>query len=123
LCPSIFLMSSGVDVVCYGDAVGLVMGLLNLFRSCGGLVGGAVSVEYDARAYFGMFICVICACHVGWTKVEDSVGSLGSLRCGVFGGRSNVVRRVSMQVRSFDSEQSSFLFGSLAINIASVCCM
>jgi len=117
---SIVTMSSGVDVVCCGDAVGWVMWLLDLFRGYGGLVCGAVSVEYDAGACYGISVCVMSACHVGWTRVEDSVvGPFGSLRRGVFAGRSNVIRRVSRHVRSCNSESCSLLFGSLA-NIASV---
>jgi len=64
------------------------------------LVSGAVSVEYDARASYGMFVWVMYACHVGWTRVEDSVELFASLRCGVFAGSSSVVLRVSMHVRS-----------------------
>jgi hypothetical protein len=65
LCPSIVTMSSGVDVVCCGDAVGWVMGLMDIYRVSVVLVGGAMSVKYDAGAYYGMFVCVMCTCHVG----------------------------------------------------------
>ena len=47
------------------------------------------------------------------------MGSLGSLRCGVFAGSRCVVLRVSMLVRSCRSEAYCSLFGSLA-SIASV---
>jgi hypothetical protein len=81
-----------------GLIVGLVIGLIDLFRVCVILVGGAASVEYDTRAYSGMSFCDMCVCHVWWRMVEDSVGSLGSLRCELFTGRSSVVRRVSRHV-------------------------
>jgi len=58
-------------------------------------------------------------CHVGWTRGDDSVGSLGSLRCGVLAGSGSVVLRVSMLVRSWRSEACGPLFGSVA-RIASV---
>ncbi len=51
--------------------------------------------------------------------MDDSVGSLGSLRCGVFAGRRSVILRVSMLVRSWRSDAEGPLFGSLA-SIASV---
>jgi hypothetical protein len=40
-------------------------------------------------------------CQVGWTRVDDCVGSLGSLRCGVFAESRSVVLRASMLVRSW----------------------
>ena len=58
-------------------------------------------------------------CQVGWTRVDDCVGSLDSLRCGVFAGSRSVVLRVSMLVRNWRSEAYCPLFGSLA-RIASV---
>ena len=61
-----------------------------------GLVCGAVSVEYDARASSVMFVWVMCACRVEWTRVEDGVEPLGSLRCGVFAGSSSVVLRAGV---------------------------
>jgi hypothetical protein len=61
------------------------------FRVCVVLVGGAVSVEHDAGVYYGIPFCDMCVCHVGWTKVEDSVGSLGRLEYGVFAARSSGV--------------------------------
>ena len=54
--------------------------------------------------------------------MEDCVGPLGSLWCGLFDGRGSVVRRVSKKVWSCDYEPCSFLIGSL-VNIASVFCM
>ena len=51
--------------------------------------------------------------------MDDCVGSLDSLQCGVFAGRRSVVLRVSMIVRSWRSDAYCPLFGSLA-NIASV---
>ena len=72
------------------------MWLICLFCGSEGLVGGAVSVEYDARVSSGMSVWVMCACHVGWTRVEDDVELLGSLRFGVFAGSSSVVLRVSI---------------------------
>ena len=86
---------------------------------CEVLFYGAVSVEYDTSVYFGMFVWVMCVCQVGWTRMEDSVGSLGSLRCGVFAGSSSVVLRVSMHVRNCRSESCSPVCGSLA-SISSV---
>ncbi len=47
---------------------------------------------------------------------------MGSLRCGVFAGRSSVVLRVSRHVRSCTSMPLCFLLGSLA-SVASVCWM
>ena len=107
---SIAMMSSGVDVVCWGDAVGPVMWYIDLF--CGGEVldRGAMSVMYDARVSTGMFVWFMYVCQVGWNRVDDWVGSLGSLRCEVFAGRKSVVLRMSMLVRSWRSEA----FGSLA---------
>ncbi len=90
--------------------------------SFGGYEGsacGAVSAEYDVGACSEMPIWVMCACHVGLTRVEESVGALGSLRCGVCAGSSSVARRVYMHVRSCKSESCSPLCGSLA-SIASV---
>jgi hypothetical protein len=58
-------------------------------------------------------------CQVGWTRVDDCVGSLDSLRCGVFAGSRSVVLRVSVLVRSWRSEADCTLFGSLS-SIASV---
>ena len=58
--------SSGVYVVCCGDAVGWVKLLIYRFWGCEGLVCGAVSVEYDAGACSKMFVWVMCACHIGW---------------------------------------------------------
>ena len=46
---SIVVTSSGVDVVCWGDAVGPVMWVIYILCDSGGLVGGAVSVRYDVR--------------------------------------------------------------------------
>ena len=95
------------------------MWLIDFVCDSEGLVCGVVSVEYDARASFGMSVWVMCACHVGWTRVEYSVKSLGSLQCGVFVGSSSVVLGVSMHVRSCRSESCGPVFGSLA-SIASV---
>ena len=75
------------------------MWIMDLFWRCGGLVCGVGSVEYDVGACSGIFVWFMCACHVGWTRVVDSVGPLGSLRCGVFAGSSSVVLRVSMHAR------------------------
>ena len=84
-----------------------------------GLACGAVSAEYDVATCSEMPIWVMCACHVGSTRVEESVGPLGSLRCGVCVGSSRVARKVYMHVRSCKSESCSPLRGSLA-SIASV---
>ena len=116
---SIALISSGVDVVCWGDALGPVMWVKVLFCDVEVLVGGAVSVWYDACVSTGMFDWFIYVCQVGWTRVDDYVGSLGRLRCGMFAGRRSVILRVSMLVRSWRSEAYYPLFVSIAI-IASV---
>ena len=78
-----------------------------------------MSVRYDVRVSLGMFVWFMYGCQVGWTRVDDYVGSLGSLRCGVFAGSRSVVLRMSMLVRSWRSEACCPLFGSLA-SIASV---
>ncbi len=116
---SIAVTSSGVDVVCWGAAVGPVMWSMDRF--CGGkeLDGGAVSVRYDDLGSTGMSVWCMYVCHVGWTRVDDCVASLGSLRCGVFAERRSVVLRESMLVRSWRSNEYCPLFGSLA-SIASV---
>ena len=51
--------------------------------------------------------------------MDDCVGSLSSLRCGVFARSRSVVLRVSMLVRSWMSEAYCPVFGSMA-SIASV---
>jgi hypothetical protein len=84
-----------------------------------GLVGGAVSVEYDALASSEMSAWVMYVCHVGWTRVDDCVESLGSLRCRAFAGSKSVVLRMSIHVRNWRSEACGLMFGSLA-SIASV---
>jgi hypothetical protein len=43
--------------------------------------------------------------------VNDCVGSLGSLRCGVFAGSRSAILRVSMLVRSWRSEAYSLCLG------------
>ena len=118
---SIVLTSSGVDVVCWGDAVGPVMWVIDFFFFSGGLVGGAVSVRYDVRVSLCIFVWLMYVCQVGWTRVDDCVGSWGNLRCWVFAGSRSVVLRVSIgtHVRSYRSEAYCLLFGSLA-SIASV---
>ena len=116
---SIVVTSSGVDVVCWGVAVGPDMWSMDLFCGGKGLDGGAVSVKYDDLGSTWMFVWCMYVCHVGWTIVDDCVASLGSLRCGVFAGRRSVVLRVSMLVRSWMSDAYCPLFGSLA-RIASV---
>jgi hypothetical protein len=116
---SIVATSSGVDVVCCGDAAGWVMWSIDYFCGSKGLVGGAVSVEYDARASFGMSVWVMCACYEGWTRLEDGVEPLGSLRCGVFTGSRSIVLRVSMHARNWRSESCGPMFESIA-SIASV---
>ena len=78
-----------------------------------------MSVRYDVRVSSGMSIWLMYVCQVGWTMVDDCVGSLGSLRCGVFAGRRGVVLRDSMLVRSWRFDAYCPLFGRLAI-IASV---
>ena len=98
---SIVVTSSGVDLVCWGDAVGPVMWVIDLFCGNEGLDGWAVSVRYDARASSGMFVGSIYVCQVGWTRVDDCVESLGSLRCWVFAGSRSVVLRVYMHVRNW----------------------
>ena len=116
---SIAVTSSGVDVVCWGDALGPVMWTIGLFCGGEGLDGGAVSFRYDVCVSTGMFVWFMYVCQVAWTRVDDCVGSLGSLRCGVFAGRRSVVLRVSMRVRSWRFDAYCPLFGSLA-SIASV---
>ena len=116
---AIAVTSSGVDVVCWGDAVGPVMWTIDLLCGNEGLDGGVVSVRYDVRVSYGMSIWFMYVCQVGWTRVDDCVGSLGSLRCGVFAGRRNVLLRVSMLVRSWRSDAYCPLFMSLA-KVASV---
>ena len=111
--------SSVVDVVCWGDAVGPVMWVIDLFCADEELDGGALSGMYDVRVSSGMSVLFMYVCQVGWTMVDNCVGSLGSLRCGVFAGSRSVVLRVSMLVRSWRSEADCPLFGSLA-SIASV---
>ena len=106
-------------MVCWGDAVGPVMWFSIIFCGNEGLVGGAVSVKYDVRAGSRMSVWLMYVCHVGWTRVDECVRSLGSLRCGVFAGSRSVVLRVSMLVRSWRSEACGPVFGSLA-SIASV---
>ena len=78
-----------------------------------------MSVRYDVRVSSGMSVWFMYVRPVGWTRVDDCVGSLGNLRCGVFSGSRSVVLRVSMRVRSWRSEAYCPLFGSLA-SIASV---
>ena len=116
---SIVLTSSGVNLVCWGDASGPVMWTVDLLCDGEGLEGGAVSVWYDVCVSTGMSVWFIYVCQVGWTRVDDCVGSLGNLLCGVFAGRRSVVLRMSMLVRRWRSEAYCPLFGSLAI-IASV---
>ena len=101
-------------MVCWGDALGPVMWTIDLFCDGDGLDGGAVSVWYDVYVSTGMLVWFIYVCQVGWTRVDDCVGSLGSFWCGVFAGRRSVVL-----VRSRRSEAYCPLFGSLA-SIASV---
>jgi hypothetical protein len=48
--------SSGVDVVCWGDAVGPVMWVIDLICGNEVLDGGAVSVRYDVRVSSGMSV-------------------------------------------------------------------
>ena len=78
-----------------------------------------MSVEYDARASSGISVWVMYVCHVGWTRVDDYVESLGSFWCGVFAGSKSVVPRMSIHVRNWRSEACGPMFGSLA-SIASV---
>ena len=116
---SIAVTSSDVDVVCWGDALGSVMWTIGLFCDGEGLDGGAVGVRYDVCVSTGMFVWFIYVRHVGWTRVDICVGSLGRLWFRVFAGRRSVGLRVSMLVRSWRSEAYCPLFGSLAL-IASV---
>ena len=69
---------------------------------CGGreLDGGVVSARYDGISSSGMSVWCMYVCHMGWTRVDDCVASLVSLRCGVFAGRRSVVLRISMLLRS-----------------------
>ena len=53
---SIVVTSSGVDVVCWGDAVGPVMWVIDLICGNEVLDGGAVSVRYDVRVSSGMSV-------------------------------------------------------------------
>ena len=70
---SIVVMSSGVDVVCWGDAVGPVMWVIDLFCGNEGLDGGDVSVKYDVRVSSRMPVRFMYVCQVGWTRVDDCV--------------------------------------------------
>ena len=89
----------------WDDVLGPVMWIRDLFCSGEVLVGGAVSVWYVVCVSTGMSDWFIYVCQVGWTRVDDCVGSLGSLRCKVFAGRRSVVLlRMSMLVRSWRSE-------------------
>ena len=65
----IVVTSSGVDVVCWSDAVGPVMWTIDLFRGNEGLDGGAVSVTHDVRVSTWMSVWFMYVCHVGWTRV------------------------------------------------------
>ena len=112
---SIALTSSGVVVVCWGDVLGPVMWVRALFCNVEVLVGGVVSVWYDACVSTGMSGWFLYVCQVGWTRVDDCVESLGSLRCGVLAGRRGVVLRVSMLVRSWRSNAYCPLCGSLLV--------
>ena len=111
---SIVVTSSGADVVCWSDKAVPVMWVIYLFCVNEVLVGGAMSVRYDVRVSSGMSVWLMYVCQVGWTRVDDCVGSLGSLRCGVFAGSRSVVLRVYMLVGSWRSEAYCPLFGSLA---------
>ena len=95
------------------------MWLIDLFSDSQGLVCGALSVEYVARASSRMFVWVMYACHERWERTDDIVEPLGSLRCGVFVGSSSVVLSESMHIRNWRSEPCGPMFGSLA-SIASV---
>ena len=101
---SIVVTLSGVDVVCWGDAVGPVMWIIDLFCGNEELDGGAVSVRYAVRVSSGMYVWFMYLCQVGWTRVDDFVGSFGSLRCGVFAGSRSVVLSASMLVRIWRSD-------------------
>ena len=116
---SIALTSSSMDVVCCSDEVGPVMRTIDLFCGNEGLDGGAVSVRCDVCVSTRIFVWFMYLCHVGWTRVDDCVGSFGSLRCGIFAGRRSVVLMLSMLMRSWRSDAQCPLFGSLA-SIASV---
>ncbi len=50
---------NGVCMVCWGNAVDCVVELVVFLRNCVLLVGGAVSVEYDAGASSRMFLFVM----------------------------------------------------------------
>ncbi len=80
---SIVVTSRGVDAMCWGDAVGPVMWVIDIFFCNEGLDGGAVSVRYDVRVSSGMSVSLMYVYHVGWARMDDCVGSLCSLRCGV----------------------------------------
>ena len=50
------MASSGVDMMCWVDAVGPVMRVIDLFCGNEGLDGGSVSVRYDVRVSSGMSV-------------------------------------------------------------------
>jgi hypothetical protein len=56
---SIAVTSSGVNVVCWGDAVGPAMWAIGLFCDGAGLDGGAVSVRYDVCVSTGVSVWFI----------------------------------------------------------------
>ena len=58
----ICVTSSGVDVVCWGDAVGPVMWVIHLFCGNEGLDGGAVSVRYDRCSCKLKDVCLVDVC-------------------------------------------------------------
>ena len=62
---SIVMTSSGVDVVCWGDAVGPVMSVIDLFCGNEELDGGIVSAMYEVRVSLGMSVCFMYVCQVG----------------------------------------------------------
>jgi hypothetical protein len=53
---SIVVTSSGIDVVCWGDAVGPVVWVIARFSGNEELVDGAMSVRYDVRVSSGMSV-------------------------------------------------------------------
>ena len=59
---SIVVTSSGVDVMCRGDAVGPVMWAIDLFCGNEGMESGAVSVRYDVRVSSGMSAWFMYGC-------------------------------------------------------------
>jgi hypothetical protein len=69
--------------------------LLGGRASCGFV---PMSVANDAGLCVGMVLRLMYMCQVLWNIVDVAEGILGSLRCGVFAGRSRMSLRVLIAV-------------------------